>query len=196
MKNESYSKISITKNEIRIEIYKYATHVKKTKNSYTKINGQSIYSGTNHFVRNKIMYELKKHIAQAIPDGLDLSTFLPLEISMEWHTVPNYETVKYSKIKNSLIGGIVEKGKVYEPSFDVDNQWIWIKAFTDVISNKKEDGGKQLIPDDTVKYIPCNGGIKYVPVDSIENRKLVFIIHKHKLSWKKLWMKYFKYWGN
>jgi hypothetical protein len=77
----------------------------------------------------------------------------------------------------------------HEPRFDADNQWLWIKTFQDTL---KEKG---VIPEDNVMYIPDTGRITFVPVDHIDDRKLVFVITRHNKKWKRRWMKYFGFYN-
>ena len=64
--------------------------------------------------------------------------------------------------------------KDYTPKWDVDNLWIWIKAFQDTIV---EMG---LIDDDNCATIPQTGEIEFIPVETLNERKLVFKITKYK----------------
>ena len=66
-----------------------------------------------------------------------------MEVSMEWHVPPNWETAKWSNKLNSLQCKPTEEGKKYIGRFDADNQWFWIKVFTDAISKDMI-----LIPED------------------------------------------------
>lgn len=169
-----------TKNQVVITIPEYKTHVKKSTDKYLKVNGQSLYSGMNHFTRNKVIKEMKNSIIESLPEDNNTKAILnsikdlvPCRVSLEIHNVPNYQTVKYMRKKGEFTGGIVDPKTVYNPTFDVDNQWIWIKCFTDVIAKDLD-----LIIDDTVKYIPINGEIQYIPINNFNNRKLVFKIER------------------
>ena len=163
-----------TTNSVIITIPEYATHVKQSSKKYIKVNGQTLYSGMNHHTRNKVVREMKDSIINALPyDMEDLSEYIPFKINLEIHNVPNYQTVKYMSKKGEFSFKGVDPTVEYEPTFDVDNQWIWIKCFTDVIAKDLN-----LIVDDTVKYIPINGEIEYVPIDKLEDRKLVFTIER------------------
>jgi hypothetical protein len=176
--------VTVTKDEIRITIPKFKTHVNKNKTSKIKVNSQSIYSGVNHFTRGKIVGELHKHLAEYIPEDLDLSSFFPISIRLELHIPPNYEGVKMLKGKLHWKPPAKE---YHEPRFDADNQWLWIKTFQDTL---KERG---VIPEDNVMWIPDTGRITFVPVDHIDKRKLVFVITRHSKKWKKRWLKYFNF---
>lgn len=173
--------VKITKEEVRITIPQYKTHVNKSAKKMIKVNSQAIYSGMNHFTRGKIVGELHMHLAEYIPDKLDLKPFFPLSIRLEIHIPPNYEGVKMLKGKLSW----KQPKDLHEPRWDADNQWLWIKAFQDTL---KEKGA---IPEDNVMWIPDTGRITFVPVSNIDKRKLVYVITRHQSKWKKTWIKYF-----
>lgn len=177
--NSKKAEVEIEDDSVTITVPKFITHVPKSKTTYIKINGQTIYSGNlNPFTRNKVVRAMKDDLIQSFKKqlkGIDLNQYVPLKVALVMHNVPNYETVKFMSKKFKFLGGNVEIGKKYEPSFDVDNQWIWIKCFTDVIAKDLN-----LLVDDTVKYIPNNGDIMYVPIDNFENRKLEFKLTRIK----------------
>ena len=165
-----------TKDQVIFTIPEYKTHIRKTKTKFVKVNGQAIYSGMNHHTRNKITRGIKDSIIQSLPDDIpDLSKYLPGVITLDMYNVPNFQTVKYMSKKGEFAFKGVDPDVEYEPTFDVDNQWIWIKCFTDVIAKDLN-----LIPDDTVKYIPGNGSMMYHPIDKLKNRKLVYKLTKIK----------------
>lgn len=177
-----------------IIINNYPTHAivyqSGVRTDYKKVNGQTLYSGLNGFKRREMILYLKQELKKQVPASFILKNF-PVKASLDWYIVPNYETVKWSNKKQEITGGKVIKDKMYEPSFDVDNQWIWTKVFTDVISKELK-----IVPEDTVKYIPINGQIKYIPIDNIEDRKLVFkfeAIEDFDPEYLKLLKKYHKY---
>ena len=64
------------------------------------------------------------------------------------------------------------KKRLYGRQFT--NLWIWIKAFQDTIV---EMG---LIDDDNCQIIPQTGEIEFIPVETLQDRKLVFKITKYK----------------
>lgn len=201
--NYSYKNKKIV--EIKITIEKYPTHVilyeyktdrgKKPKGSIntTKINGQNFYNGkiAKHN-RNIVMQELhnlyytglvghKNKLKKAI------DTLLPLNISMDWYTIPNHETIKV--VKSKLLAGVVDPNVTYNPPFDCINQFPYFKAFEDtLVSNLK------VIPDDSVKYVSSTGKITFHPVDDFSKRKLVFTITGHPDTFKDTWMRFFKFW--
>jgi hypothetical protein len=177
--NSKKAIIKITSDSVSISIPQFITHVPQSKVKYIKINGQTIYSGNlHHYTRNKVIRAMKDDLIQSIRGqlkGINLNDYVPLKIALVIHNVPNYETVKFMSKKFKFVGGLVELGTKYEPSFDVDNQWIWIKCFTDTIAKDLD-----LLVDDTVKYIPSNGDITYLPIDNFEDRKLEFKLTRIK----------------
>lgn len=153
-----------------ITIKEYPTHVivyqSSRKTVKKKVNGQAVYATLNKYHRDALVKSIKEELGKSIPPDFSLKDLLPIELSLDLYTVPNHETVKI--LKNKLVGGKVKKNKKYKSRFDIDNQWIWIKCFTDLLSKRK------IIPDDIVNYIPINGRIKFYPVDDLKDRKLVF----------------------
>lgn len=165
--------------EIVITIYKFPTHVQvkkkaRTPAKYIKVNGQKIYSSLHYIVRNKLVDSLRKTLSKELmkhfePFSEVLEDLIPLELSMEWHVPPNWETLRYSAVKEETQWKELKDGLKYDGMFDVDNQWIWIKVFTDAIAKDLD-----LLPDDNVPYIPINGRIAHFPVGHLSERKLVF----------------------
>ena len=156
--------------EVRIEIPNFITHIAKTKTKWVKINGQRLYTGMNHHLRALIIRRMHSYIHQWLPNGLDLRAMAPIKVKLELHTVINHGDIRM--YRGDLRWRPPKKD--YKPKWDVDNLWIWIKAFQDTIV---EAG---LIEDDDCAIIPQTGEIEFVPVDTLEDRKLVFIITKYK----------------
>lgn len=158
------------KKVITLEIPEFQTHVQMTKTKYRKVNGQSLYVGMNHFMRAKIMSQLHTYLSQFIDDKWVLAP--PVEIRLEFHVPINYGTVKLMKDKN--LGYHTLRWKAppegYAPNWDADNQWIWTKAFNDTLVKQG------VIPDDSVQYIKASGEVRFVEVETIQERKLVFVI--------------------
>ena len=130
---------------------------------YITINGQKIYNGeASKHIRNKILSSIKKEMAPYI-DKMDVVTEFPLIIEMELHDTIREESSK------SL--------------WDLDNRsWPYIKAFQDCLTGNKDKHGKrrnrQIIPDDNILFITTPPVPKFIPVDSEDERKLVFRILK------------------
>ena len=161
--------------QLKIEIPNFITHVAKTNTKYVKINGQRLYTGMNHHLRALIVRRMHRYIQQWIPNGLDIRKMAPLKIKLEVHSVINHGDIRM--YKGDLRWRPPKKD--YKPKWDVDNLWIWIKSFQDTIV---EMG---LIDDDNCDIIPNTGEIEFIPVPTIEDRKLVFIISTYKPKKKK-----------
>lgn len=159
---------------ISVEFTEFPTHVRKSKSKKdkakrVKINGQQLYSGNmNPFTRAVVVDQMHEFISNNIPD-LDLSNVVPIEISLEVHSPINMGDVRFYAGK-----GISWKPpkKDYEPSWDIDNLWIWIKCFTDVLVKKG------FIPDDNIKYVRSNGKVSWIECLDLDSRKLVYHIKK------------------
>ena len=161
------------KNEIRIEIPKFVTHIPKSKNSFVKINGQRLYTGVNHYLRSKIVREIHKFVKNYIPSDLDISHMLPIRIKLEFHSPINYGNVQMRKDNNGTYRVMWKKpDDNFVPKWDVDNQWIWGKCFNDMLTELK------IIPDDNVSIIKAAGEVEFFEVENFEDRKLVFVISK------------------
>jgi hypothetical protein len=153
----------------KIEIPEFITHAPKSKNKKVKINGQSIYNGgMNHHTRSKIVSHIHKYIKSFLPKNLKIN--YPIEIELEFHAPINYGDVRRIKGKNGYRISWKKPHEGYKPSWDCDNQWIWCKCFNDTLV---ENG---YLPDDNVSIIKKSGGVKWIPVDELEDRKLIFII--------------------
>tara|TARA_R110000787_G_scaffold255726_2_gene361073 strand:- start:3135 stop:3635 length:501 start_codon:yes stop_codon:yes gene_type:complete len=156
--------------EVRIEIPNFITHVAKTNTKYIKINGQRLYTGMNHHLRALIVRRMHRYIQQHIPNGLDIRDMGPIKLKLELHTVINHGDIRMYKGELRWR----QPKEDYKPKWDVDNLWIWIKSFQDTIV---EMG---LIDDDNCATIPQTGEIEFIPVPTIDDRKLVFIITPYK----------------
>lgn len=187
--------------EVRLTIPKYPTHAilyqpktDKGKLKTTKINGQLLYSGNvakhNRAIMMHFLHNTFKDVFEEHRESLKivLHDLLPCKIKMEWHTIPNHETVKM--LKGNIVSYPVLPNKIYDPAFDCDNQFPYFKAFQDTMVKDLE-----LIPDDNVKYVPNTGEIEYHPINDFENRKLVFVITKHNMQFKNVWLEFFKFWN-
>lgn len=114
------------------------------KPRYQSIAGNEIYARMHERVRMLIVKAIKANYLPNMPKQLNLS--YPIEISMDIHTQP--------KMLN----------------WDVDNLWIYIKCFQDLLVDLK------LIPGDDIRYIKSSGQINFTPVQSEEQRRLIFNI--------------------
>lgn len=159
------------KEEIRVTIPEFITHVNKSKTKFIKINGQRLYSGLNPHVRSSIVSQMHDYVRDYINrelKGRPLHRLYPLRTRLEVHAPINYGDVRMYK------GEIRWKPPKpnYEASWDADNLWIWGKTFNDTL---KEEG---YVVDDSVSYIQAAGEVKHVPVKTFDERKLVFVITK------------------
>ena len=155
--------------ELKVEIPGFITHVRKSKNHFIKINGQKIFVGMNHHLRSLIVRRMHSYLSKFIPDDLDVNEITPLKISLELHVPRNYEHVRMNK-KGILIWKKPKEDFV--PRWDADNMWIWGKCFNDVLVKKG------VISDDNVSIVRESGAVKWVEVETLEDRKLIFKINK------------------
>lgn len=95
-------------------------------------------------VRMLIVKAVKANYLSHMPSELDIK--YPVEISMDIHTFPRML------------------------DWDVDNLWIYIKCFQDLLVDLK------LIPGDDIRYIKSSGQINFTPIQVEEQRKLIFRI--------------------
>lgn len=161
---------------IRIEIPKFMTHIRKSKNKFVKINGQKLFVGMDHHLRSLIVRKMHDYLKQYIPEDLDLRGMYPLRIKLEFHAPVNYDHARL------LIDKHTKKPKYswkkpefwYEPGWDADNQWIWGKCFNDTLV---EMG---IIDNDCVKIIRSAGEVEFIPSEDLDSRKLVFVISKYE----------------
>jgi len=151
----------------RIIYNQFPTHVaitnnKKAPNKYIKISGQAIYNGTlGRFQRATAVSNLHNYLIQGLPQSINIT--YPFITNLEFYAPINYGNVR--RIKGQINWKPPKED--YIPTWDIDNQWIWIKLFNDVLQEQK------LIPKDTVKDI--NGlCIKYYQIDNLNDRKLIF----------------------
>ena len=151
--------------KIKIEIPKFITHIQLSKNKFIKINGQKIFVGINHHLRSLIVRKIHTYLKEYISPDIKLPQ-IPIKISLEFHAPLNYGNVRI--VKNTLSWKKAIKG--YTPKWDADNQWIWGKCFNDVLIELN------IIPDDNVSIIRSSGEVKFIEVENLEDRKLVFII--------------------
>lgn len=157
--------------EIRVIIPEFMTHASKSKSKFIKINGQRLYSGLNPHVRSSIVNQMHDYVREHINkqlNGVSLKKYYPLRIRLEFHAPINFGDVR-------MIKGEVKWKKAaagYKAKWDADNMWIWGKTFNDTL---KEEG---YVVEDSVDYIRAAGEVKYVPVETFDERKLVFVISK------------------
>ena len=126
-----------------------------------KINGQEFYSGVTRPA-------LRVKIVNAIKDSFrpyiqDLPRFkeFPIQIECCFYDIPG------------------------RADWDLDNKWIYCKVFQDLLVQE----GK--LPDDNIKYVSKAAAMEFYPVESEEERQLVFHIkddtrlHRSFYTWYK-----------
>lgn len=99
---------------------------------YQSIAGNEIYARMHERVRMIIVKAIKENYAPHMPTKLDLK--YPIALSMNIFTHPKYL------------------------NWDVDNLWIYIKCFQDLLKDKG------LIIDDDIRYIKSSGQINFYPI--------------------------------
>lgn len=113
---------------------------------FKTINGQEFYAGLAKPVIRVKIVNAIKDSFRPYVQPLPKLKQFPVQFFCEYHDVP---------------------GKA---DWDLDNKWIYLKVFQDLLVNE----GK--MPDDNIKYVSRAASMEYVPVESEEDRKLVFYI--------------------
>jgi Holliday junction resolvase RusA-like endonuclease len=166
----------------KLDIPLFKTHVKQSKTKYKKINGQSIYTGSHHRVRQIFMEQIHGYLKQFIKPQKEAISIHPLELKVEVHAPINYGNVK--RIRGKLSWKPAKEG--YEPTWDLDNfSWIWVKGIQDVLQRQN------VIIDDTVKYIR-KVEYEFIPIENLEDRKLTISLSKSDTTIGNIWKKFFK----
>jgi len=116
--------------------------------SYLTINGNAIYSGKiNTFDRDIVVNSLKKfYVDQLVSIQPIPKEEFPVIVAMWIFRVPG------------------------QANWDLDNLWIYRKAFLDALTESK------IIPDDCIRYITGHTGPYFVPVDHLYREKFEIII--------------------
>ena len=112
---------------------------------YVAIRGNMLYAGLHEHVRMLIINGIKDNFRPCV-DKLEPIDIFPIHINAELHTVPGLR------------------------NWDVDNLWIYIKAFQDLLIENR------IIPDDSVRYITKAPGFEFFPVSNAVDRKMIFIL--------------------
>jgi len=165
----------------KVVIPEFKTHVRQGKTKWKKINGQSIYTSAHHRVRHLFMEQIHNYLTLFITPLEAPITSKPLEIHVTIYAPINYGDVR--RIRGKVNWKPAKED--YQPSWDLDNfSWIWIKGMQDVLQKQN------VIPDDTVKYIR-KVSYEYVPVDSLDERKMVLSISHSDPGIVRIWKKLF-----
>lgn len=181
-------KVEMGEGYVKITYPLYPVHVQinnpkrpETKKKFKKVSGQNIYSQGSPFMRKVIVQKMHEFLSDIEP--FEIESY-PIEIEMEWHMVPNFQSVRMIGDKLS-VGSTKDR---YKPTFDCINQWLWVKTFEDVLVKDLN-----IIQDDNVSFINSSGKITYHPVETFEDRKLVFIIKESDLKIREKWLNLFNY---
>lgn len=128
------------------------------------INGQGFYNqSVQKFTRDRMMSEIKRFFVPHVEKIKKLNEF-PIRIMVELH-----DTILEPAAKKL---------------WDLDNRFYpYQKAFQDVLTGNKDGSTrkpttKQIIPDDNILFVTMPPSPLFIPVDTPEERKLVFIIIK------------------
>ena len=162
----------------KVTIPEFKTHVQQSANKWKKINGQSIYTGAHHRVRQKFVEDIHAYLKEHIGENENvLIKESPVEIQVKIHAPINYGDVRRMR------GKICWKtpAENYEPTWDLDNfAWIWIKCIQDVLQHQN------IVSEDTVKHIR-KVSYEYIPCETLDDRKIEVTISTSDPKWKKLW---------
>lgn len=165
----------------KITIPEFKTHVKQGKTKWKKINGQSIYTGAHHRVRHLFMEQIHNYLGLFITPLEEPIDVYPLELHVIIYAPINYGDVR--RIRGKVSWKPAKEN--YTPAWDLDNfAWIWIKGMQDVLQKKN------VIAEDTVKHIR-KVSYEFIPVDSLEDRKMELTISTSDSIFVRLWKKLF-----
>jgi hypothetical protein len=144
----NYSKSLLFDTETKKFVVKNKTFVGKPR--HISIRGNMLYAGMHESVRMLVMSGIKDNFRQYVATLLKPIHEFPIHINAEVHTTPGLR------------------------NWDVDNLWIYIKAFQDLLIEYR------IIPDDSVRYITKAPGFEFFPVPVTEDRKMVFVLSPDK----------------
>jgi len=141
-----------------------------------QINGQSLWVSMNPYIRSKIADELKKYFYEQIRH-IDPIENYPISIDMEFHLpYKNYDidnlSVWYRKCFHDALAGSV--GYVAQEIEETNSKG-------EIVTKKyylpNHDDYPPKIPDDNVSYIQ-EANTKFIPVDTMNDRKLIIKIYR------------------
>lgn len=118
------------------------------KPRFKKINGQHIYSGSMHPMMRSKIVNAIKEDFKQHLSGVNPVDDYPVNLSLELYTT-------------------IENG-----AWDLDNLWIYTKCIQDLLVTDK------ILPEDNISIITESPGIKLIPVETDDERKLVLSIFK------------------
>jgi len=125
-------------------VYKNEKLINKAR--FLTIGGNMLYAGMNEHVRMKMVSAIKDDFRRYI-QSLEKITKFPIHITAELHAKPEY------------------------CNWDVDNLWIYIKVFQDLLTEY------DIIPDDSVRYITKSTSFEFFPISEYRERKMIFRIN-------------------
>lgn len=128
------------------------------KQSTKNINGQDFYSGKLfRGQKDKLLGAVKDQLRQYIMPIPEITRF-PIQIEAELY--------------DCIVDTAFSKGQ----RWDIGNRWFpYAKCFEDVL--KKGKGGCGKIPDDNILYITKAPSAVFCPVETTQERKLVFKLY-------------------
>lgn len=161
------------KQELKIIIPEFITHVPLTKVKSFKLNSQALYSGNLHYrQRDKVVHFLHEYLMSYMPNNVKITKF-PIQIALNFYVPKNYGTLR--RIKNRKTGEHYISWHIpkedYKINWDIGNYgYLWLKTFLDALQIKG------IIPDDNAEYVKTEGPSTFIEVNDIKERKLEFII--------------------
>lgn len=153
---------------LTITFNEFPTHIAKTnnkikENKFTKVNNQSIYSGTLHFQQRAVVVEnLKKYVEGQLPSLKEpiASSIKPL---YKFYTVINHGDIK--RVKGQIQWNPPKVD--YSPNWDIQNlAFLWMKTIDDALQDKG------IIKNDNVAYVK-GGSYDFIEIENYEQRKIV-----------------------
>ena len=113
---------------------------------FKTINGQEFYAGLAKPVIRVKIVNAIKDSFRPYVQPLLKLKQFPVQFFCEYHDVPG------------------------QADWDLDNKWIYLKVFQDLLVQEK------IIVDDNIKYVSKAASMEFFPVETTEERKLVFHI--------------------
>jgi len=117
---------------------------------FKKINGQDFYKGVDSPFTRSKIVSQIKAFFKEHVKGIPPVTYLPVQIDLELHDVVGTKT------------------------WDLDNLWIYNKCMQDVLVDEG------VLPEDNIMYVTKAAAPEFFPVESEEQRKLVFVIKQDR----------------
>ena len=118
-----------------------------------------------------IKEEISKYILEELENIKSLEMKYPLRIRSKYFLPWNYHNVSMRKDKkgNKVISWNKDNNYDNNYKWDIGNLgYIWDKVFIDCLTKKK------LIPDDSIRYVRSSGGVEFIPINNLSERKIIF----------------------